>query len=117
MGEKLPADLVRGSLDMLILAVLAEEPKYGYLIQKRIRHATNDGVPLAAGTLYPLLHRLESEGLIRSRWEDAGGRQRKWYEISAAGRRQLSHQAYDWQRFSESIEQLLAVVTPKPRPA
>lgn len=102
---------MRGSLDLMVLSVLASESRYGYSIQKQIRLATNEEVDLKAGTLYPLLHRLESEKLIRSRWEDATGRRRKWYELTAKGRRRLDAQARQWTRYAECISRLLTPVT------
>jgi len=100
-------DLMRGSLDLMILSVLAEKPLYGYLIQKLIREASGNMVRLQAGTLYPLLHRLEHAGVITSRWDKASGRERKWYELTDAGRRRLQHQATQWQEYSKCIKRLL----------
>jgi PadR family transcriptional regulator, regulatory protein PadR len=115
MNKKVPRDFVQGGLDLLVLSALADGPKYGYLIQKRIREATDHGVPLQAGTLYPLLHRMEAEKLIRARWDDSTSRQRKWYELTAAGRRRLAEQARDWVRLTDLIRDLLTpVLDPKP---
>ena len=98
---------MRGSLELMVLSVLAEQTQYGYLIQSRLRQASGDLVRVDAGTLYPLLHRLESDGAIRSRWDKAGGRQRKWYSLTAAGRRRLKTQAGQWQAYAKCIQQLL----------
>jgi PadR family transcriptional regulator, regulatory protein PadR len=115
MANRFPRELIQGGLDLLILSALADGPKYGYLIQKRIREATQQEVPLQAGTLYPLLHRMEAEKLIRARWDDSTSRQRKWYELTAAGRRQLARQAEDWVRLTDLIRGLLGpVLDPKP---
>lgn len=100
-------DLVRGSLDLMVLSVLADGPQYGYSIQKRIRDASANLVRIQAGTLYPLLHRLESEAAIRSRWDSSSGRDRKWYELTAAGRRRLHAQAGQWQAYVRCVRQLL----------
>jgi PadR family transcriptional regulator, regulatory protein PadR len=100
-------DLMRGSLDLMILSVLAEGPLYGYLIQKRLREASGNLVRLQAGTLYPLLHRLENGGAIVSRWEQSGGRDRKWYELTDKGRRLLRHQAVEWERYASCMQELL----------
>ena len=107
MDDKFARDLMRGSLDLMVLSVLAEEPAYGYLLQKRLREASANMVRLQAGTLYPLLHRLEDDAAIRSRWDKAGGRQRKWYAITAAGRRRLKSDAAQWRRYVDCIQQLL----------
>jgi PadR family transcriptional regulator PadR len=115
MAKKVSRELVQGNLDLLVLSALADGPKYGYLIQKRIREATDHGVPLQAGTLYPLLHRMEAEKLIRARWDASTSRRRKWYELTAAGRRHLAQQARDWVRLSDLIRELLTpVLDPKP---
>lgn len=118
MSEKFNRDLLRGSLDLMILSVLAEGPKYGYLVQKRIRDVSGGAARLDAGTLYPLLHRLEGDKLIRAKWDHETGRPRKWYELTAAGRRRLEAQARDWSRYVECIKQLLgpmlADVAPEP---
>lgn len=100
-------DLMRGSLDLMVLAVLADGPLYGYLVQKRIREVSGNLVRIQAGTLYPLLHKLESGGAIRSRWEQDSGRKRKWYELTAKGRRQLQHQAGQWHQYVECLRGLL----------
>src|SRR5262245_15417786 len=108
--NKFERDLLRGSLDLVVLSVLAGGgKKYGYLIQKEVREASRSRVDLAAGTLYPLLHRLEGDGLIRSSWDDSTGRERKWYELTAAGRKRLSVQAQEWADYAACIQQLLAI--------
>ena len=86
MSDKFQRDLLRGSLDLMILSVLAGGKKYGYLIQKQVRETSGSRVDLQAGTMYPILHRLEEEKLIRSSWEESTGRKRKWYELTAAGK-------------------------------
>ena len=110
MTERFQRELIRGSLDLMVLSVLADKSQYGYAIQKQIRDASSEQVKLPAGTLYPLLHRLEDERLIRSRWEKSTGRPRKWYEITAAGRKQLASQAKQWQSYSQCVERLLTMV-------
>jgi PadR family transcriptional regulator, regulatory protein PadR len=109
MTDKFGRELVRGSLDLMVLSVLAGGKKYGYLIQKEVREASGARVDLAAGTLYPLLHKLEDDGLVRSSWETSTGRERKWYELTAAGKRRLSAQAQEWADYAACIRQLLAL--------
>lgn len=112
-------ELMRGSLDLMILSVLAEGPLYGYMIQKRLREASGNMVRLQAGTMYPLLHRLEAGRFIASRWEDTGGRDRKWYVLTDLGRQQLQQQASQWNQYAECIRRLLgrALGTNEPLPA
>jgi len=111
-------DLLRGSLDLMVLSVLADGAQYGYVIQKQIQQASTGQVKLPAGTLYPLLHRLEADKLIRSRWDESTGRRRKWYELTAAGRRRLENQAQVWSRYVDCVRALLpAVFETPPKPA
>lgn len=118
MSEKFQRDLLRGSLDLMVLSVVAEKSQYGYLIQKQINLATHGQVKLPAGTLYPLLHRLESEKLIRCRWDDSSGRRRKWYEITAKGKKRLTVQADLWQQYADCVSGLIQSFTKtKPKPA
>lgn len=107
MPAKLSSEFLRGSLDLMILSVLAEEPMYGYSIQKRLSEVSGDAVQLQAGTLYPLLHKLEADKLVRSKWEKSTGRSRKWYELTAAGNRQLHQQAHQWHSYVACLKQLL----------
>jgi PadR family transcriptional regulator PadR len=74
LSARFQKDLLRGSLDLMVLSVLAGGKKYGYLIQKEVREASGSRVDLQAGTLYPLLHKLEDERLVRSSWDDSTGR-------------------------------------------
>ena len=117
MSARFQKDLLRGSLDLMVLSVLASGKKYGYLIQKEVREASGSRVDLQAGTLYPLLHKLEDERLVKSLWDDSTGRQRKWYELTAAGRKRLSAQAQEWADYAACIRQLLAVAQVQPRTA
>jgi len=114
LAGKFQRDLVRGSLDLMVLSVLAGGKKYGYLIQKEVREASGSRVDLQAGTLYPLLHKLEDERLVKSSWDDSTGRQRKWYELTAAGRKRLSAQAQEWADYAACVRQLLSLAQVKP---
>jgi len=107
--SKFERELLRGSLDLLVLSVLAGGKRYGYLIQKHVREASGGRVDLKAGTLYPLLHRLEDEKLIRSTWEASTGRDRKWYELTAAGRKRLAAQAQEWVDYAACIRQVIGM--------
>ena len=115
---KFNPELMRGSLDLMVLSILAAGPRYGYLLQQELHNASRCLVDIQAGTLYPLLHRLESDKLIRCKWDDSTGRRRKWYELNEAGRKRLSAQAREWHEYAECIRKLLAPVTDTvPRPA
>lgn len=108
MSQTFDRDLMRGSLELMVLSALSDGAKYGYLIQKRVREASGQMAKLPAGTLYPLLHRLEGDKLIRARWEKTGGRDRKWYELTAAGRRRLDRQAGQWRLLVQCVERMLS---------
>lgn len=111
MNERFQRDLLRGSLDLMVLSVLSDGPKYGYLIQKQIREASGERVPLPAGTLYPILHRLEEDKLVRAEWNDESGRRRKWYRLTSAGQNRLKQQAREWHEYAECIQRLLATLS------
>lgn len=108
--ERFQRDLMRGSLDLMVLSVLADGPRYGYSIQKRLREASGNMVRMQPGTLYPLLHRLETDGAIRAQWAEEGGRRRKWYQLTAAGKRRLNQQASQWQEYVKCLQGLLGGV-------
>jgi PadR family transcriptional regulator PadR len=115
-SDKFERDLIRGSLDLMVLSVLAGNKKYGYLIQKEVREASGTRIELPAGTLYPLLHRLEDERLVRASWDSDTGRERKWYELTAAGRKRLVVQAQEWTDYAACVRQLLALARLEPKP-
>lgn len=116
MTDRFERDLLRGSWDLMILSVLAGGKKYGYLIQKELRDASRGRAELQAGTLYPILHRLEQEKLIRSFWDDDSGRKRKWYQLTAAGQKRLQVQAQQWADYAACVSQLLSLAGHSPSP-
>jgi DNA-binding PadR family transcriptional regulator len=108
MGESLDVlAFARGINEMLVLAVLREEPKHGYQVALELERSSGGRFTLQHGTLYPILHRLERERLIRGSWEEAGGRRRKVYGLTAAGRRKLET---DSARCHELFRGLLSVI-------
>lgn len=118
MSQAFRSELLRGSLDLMILSVLSDAEKYGYLIQQSLRDASGGSVNPKAGTLYPLLHRLEEEKLISSRWESETGRRRKWYGLTAKGKKQLQAQAREWMQLAACLDRLLTpIVRVSPEPA
>ncbi len=110
----LSPELLRGSLDLMVLSVLADEPKYGYLIQQQLKTSSRELVTIQAGTLYPVLHRLEKDKYVKARWEQTTGRPRKWYELTAAGRRQLSKRAEAWREYVDCVQTMLRPVLELP---
>lgn len=117
MDRAFDADLLRGSLDLMVLSVLAEGRQYGYSLQNSLRTASGGRIDPKAGTLYPLLHRLEGDGLIRAKWDESTGRKRKWYELTAAGKKRLTTQAHEWYAYADVLRRLLEPVVAPPQPA
>ena len=105
--EPLSPELLRGSLELMVLSVLADGPKYGYLIQQQLRDASREMVDVQAGTLYPVLHRLERDRAIRARWEQSTGRPRKWYELTALGRKRLVQRTRTWEAYVECVRRII----------
>ena len=99
-----PTDLVQGTLDLLILKILALEPLHGWAIAQRIRQMSNDVLQVGQGSLYPALHKLEHQGWIASEWgESDNGRRAKYYSLTRDGRRALTQEAAQWERLSAAI--------------
>jgi PadR family transcriptional regulator PadR len=104
--ERWPAEWLRGVLELCVLAVVAEGETYGYAVISRLREAGLGTVK--GGTLYPVLARLEVEGLLVSSWRDGdGGPGRKYYAVTPAGRRALQDRAGSWRAFTSRAEGLL----------
>jgi PadR family transcriptional regulator PadR len=102
MGK--PNDLVPGTLDLLILRTLSNEPKHGWAIAKRIQKISKEVLQVQQGSLYPALHRLEQQGWIAAKWaESETGRQAKFYRLTAGGRKQLEKETANWKRLSRAI--------------
>lgn len=119
-------DLIAASSTPIVLAILAEEDSYGYAILKRVRELSGGLMEWTDGMLYPVLHRLERLGHIKSRWEIAeSGRRRKYYGITSSGREQLEAQRDQWQAVDKTLRGIWkdlslsvpAVSTPLPRGA
>ena len=99
-----PSDLIQGTLDVLILKSLATEPRHGWAIAKRIEAASGDVLQIKQGSLYPALHRLEGQGLLRAEWrENETGREAKFYSLTKAGHAQLEVELTQWERLSAAI--------------
>lgn len=99
-----PTDLVQGTLDLLLLRVLAIEPMHGWAIAHRISQMSNDVLQVGQGSLYPALHKLEQQGWIEADWRDTeNNRRAKYYRLTRAGRRALKQEAAQWERLSAAI--------------
>lgn len=98
------SELLQGTLDMLILKIVALGPVHGYGISQRIRQISRDVLQVQQGSLYPALHRLERRGWLEASWgESENGRQAKFYKLSAKGRRQLAKEESNWLRLAEAV--------------
>jgi PadR family transcriptional regulator len=103
-----PADLVQGTLDLLLLKILALEPMHGWAISLRLRSLSGDVLQVSEGSLYPALHKLEQEGWIASEWKQTeNNRRAKFYSLTRLGRRQLESEAANWQRLSAAISHVV----------
>ena len=103
-----PTDLVQGTLDLLLLKILALEPMHGWAIGQRLTQVSRDELQVSDGSLYPALHKLEQQGLITARWKKTDlGRRAKFYTLTRLGRRHLDDEAENWQRLSSAISRIV----------
>ncbi len=105
-----PSDLKKGSAELLVLALLEERQRHGYEIAQMIEARSESEITVNSATLYPTLHALEKSGLITGRWlEQPGTRRRRYYRITAAGRRTLEAQRATWQRFLVALHRVAGI--------
>jgi PadR family transcriptional regulator len=99
-----PSDLMQGTLDMLILKILALQPLNGWAISQRLKQISSDVLGVSDGSLYPALHKLEHRGLIRAQWKASeNNRRAKFYSLTQLGRKQLEKETANWNRVSTAI--------------
>ncbi len=104
-------DLVRGSIMPIILSLLDERPMYGYEMVKLVNARSNGQLQWKEGTLYPALHRLETQGWVKAHWQPAPGgadRQRKYYALTPGGRAELRRRVAEWQSFTTAVNSVLS---------
>ena len=105
-----PSDLVQGTLDLLILKILALEPLNGWAVGVRLRQVSGDVLQVSDGSLYPALHKLEHEGWITSEWKPSeNNRRAKFYSLTRAGRRHLEKETANWDRLSAAISHVVRI--------
>jgi len=103
-----PSDLVQGTLDMLLLKILALQPMNGFAISQRLTQVSGDVLQVSDGSLYPALHKLEQAGWIKSAWKTTeNNRRAKFYSLTQLGRRQLEKEAQNWNRLAAAISQVV----------
>jgi transcriptional regulator len=111
-------EMLKGHLDMIVLAALSAGPAHGYAVIEAIKRRSSQAFDLPEGTIYPVLHRLEETGLLASRWVTAeSGRRRRVYSLTRRGNRALAEQRAVWGRFSDAIGGLLGGARPSKNPA
>ena len=105
-----PSDLVQGTLDLLLLKILALEPLHGWAISLRLKQVSGDILQVSDGSLYPALHKLEQQGWIKSEWKATeNNRRAKFYSLTRLGRKQLDNEAANWNRLSGAISRVVAL--------
>jgi PadR family transcriptional regulator, regulatory protein PadR len=103
-------DLPQGTLDLLILKIVAVGPVHGYAIAQRLTQVSRDVVQVPQGSLYPALHRLENRGFLAADWKQTEtGREAKFYRLTRKGRAQLDSESAGWQKLTEAVSLILAL--------
>ena len=102
------SDLLQGTLDLLVLRILAAGPMHGWRISQRIEQISGEVLRVNQGSLYPALHRLERKGLVEAEWGVAeSNRQARFYSLTRKGRKQLADETENWQRFAGAVARIL----------
>ena len=101
------AQVLKGHLDTLLLASLENGPRHGYAVKEALRVGSDARFDLPTGTIYPALRRLETAGLVKGRWSTEGGRRRRTYELTTAGRRRLAGDRAAWRDFTSVVSAIL----------
>jgi transcriptional regulator len=104
----LRSEVLKGHVDLLLLATLADGPLHGYGIVEKLRERSAGAFDLAEGTVYPALYRLERAGLLESAWTTAEGRRRRVYRLTRRGRRELTVERREWNTFSRAVRTVIA---------
>ena len=103
-----PSDLVQGTLDLLVLKILALQPLHGWALSQRLKQVSGDVLQVSDGSLYPALHKLEQQGWIQAEWKPTeNNRRAKFYSLTRLGRRHLEREAANWERISTAISSVM----------
>jgi PadR family transcriptional regulator, regulatory protein PadR len=103
-----PTDLLQGTLDLLILKILALEPLHGWAIAQRIRQMSGDVLLVGQSALYPALHKLERQGWIKSKWDVSDtNRRARYYALTRTGRKAVAAEAANWERLSAAVSTIV----------
>lgn len=110
MTKRIRSKIARGSTEVAILALLAEQPLYGFQISKRIEEKTEGALQFKLASLYPMLYDLEKRGLVKGRWEaNRAGRDRRYYCLTPAGKKELKPLRREWHSFFQALDRLAGV--------
>jgi PadR family transcriptional regulator, regulatory protein PadR len=103
-----PMDLVQGTLDLLVMKILALQPLHGWALSLRLKQVSGDVLQVSDGSLYPALHKLEQQGWIQAEWKATeNNRRAKFYSLTRLGKRHLEREAADWERISTAISDVM----------
>jgi PadR family transcriptional regulator, regulatory protein PadR len=102
-------EALKGHLDLLLLAILAEGPAHGYAVIEALRSRSNGMFDLPEGTIYPALHRLESQGLLQSTWSEAASRRKRIYQLTPKGQQALAARQDEWKQFSKAVNATVGI--------
>jgi PadR family transcriptional regulator PadR len=102
-------EALKGHLDLLLLAVLSEAPAHGYVVIESLRKQSSGLFDLPEGTIYPALHRLEAQGLLRSHWQEDAPRRRRVYTLTAKGQQALAKRQEEWRLFSRAVNATIGI--------
>ncbi len=102
-------EALKGHLDLLLLAILADEPAHGYAVIESLRMKSQGTFDLPEGTIYPALHRLESQGLLHSSWSEDSARRKRIYQLTPKGHQMLARRQEEWKTFSKAINATVGI--------
>jgi len=110
MSKRIPSKIARGSGQLAVLSLLAEQPLYGFEIAKQIGERTGGALQFTLASLYPLLYEMEKRGWVEGRWQsNLAGRDRRYYRLTSSGRRQLAPLREEWRAFFHALDSLAGV--------
>jgi transcriptional regulator len=102
-------EALKGHLDLLLLSILANGPLHGYAVIENLRQRSSGTFDLPEGTIYPALHRLEKQELLKSDWTDESGRRKRIYKLTPRGRQALRQRQQEWQSFSQAVNATIEI--------
>ena len=102
-------EALKGHLELLLLSILAEGPAHGYAVIESLRQRSSGTFDLPEGTIYPALHRLEKQSLLKSDWTEESGRRKRIYKLTPKGRQALSQRQQEWLKFSQAVNTTIEI--------